>query len=415
MESILRARRGLSTLCCAVLPAVVGCGTQDQAAAGPGGTGQPDASDTTGDATCQSVTCAAIGAQCGSSSDGCGKMLDCGTCASPQVCSNHQCSTAAVWSVVDPGTMTGSVISDIWGVGGTLWGSGSFGSIWTYAGGEWSSQELFAVPLVSVQGTSAQDVWAGGPSGTLVQFDGSSWSLQTTSAAGYDIHGIWPDGTGKVWIAEFAGFRSWDGSNWGANYPTAATVRSLWGGSPNDLWGVGDQGAIYHWLGSEWTLVDSPTIHTLYRLWGRGSNDIWAVGESAILHYDGTAWQDKTAVSTGTLWDIWGGEDGVVWAVGVGGAIWHGSATDGFQLIPSPTSLSLFSIWGTSSVDIWAVGDAEVKLHYGPQGGGQADSGVQCSPWGESCVNVPCCPGLDCLALDSTTMLCGDLNPPDGG
>jgi len=35
---------------------------------------------------CTPLTCQQIGANCGQVADGCGKLLDCGTCLAPQIC-----------------------------------------------------------------------------------------------------------------------------------------------------------------------------------------------------------------------------------------------------------------------------------------------------------------------------------------
>lgn len=46
-------------------------------------------------------TCAGVGADCGSISDGCGHLLDCGTCGSGQQCVGNTCETACPVGKVD--------------------------------------------------------------------------------------------------------------------------------------------------------------------------------------------------------------------------------------------------------------------------------------------------------------------------
>jgi hypothetical protein len=43
------------------------------------------------DMACVPTTCSANGFSCGSTSDGCGGTLVCGTCASGQTCANNRC------------------------------------------------------------------------------------------------------------------------------------------------------------------------------------------------------------------------------------------------------------------------------------------------------------------------------------
>ena len=44
--------------------------------------------------TCTATTCSALGATCGTASDGCGNTLTCGTCSSGQTCTNNKCVCA---------------------------------------------------------------------------------------------------------------------------------------------------------------------------------------------------------------------------------------------------------------------------------------------------------------------------------
>src|SRR5215472_17378884 len=61
-------------------------GVGDSTIGGPEGSlgGGDSAFDAGG--PCQPKTCAQLGYTCGKNSDGCGNILDCGTCTSPQFC-----------------------------------------------------------------------------------------------------------------------------------------------------------------------------------------------------------------------------------------------------------------------------------------------------------------------------------------
>ena len=78
-------RGSASWLCCVLLVAAVGCGHKGNGAATDGAVG--DDSTTTVDAAgCGLVTCASQNATCGPIGDGCGGVLDCGTCTLPDTC-----------------------------------------------------------------------------------------------------------------------------------------------------------------------------------------------------------------------------------------------------------------------------------------------------------------------------------------
>jgi hypothetical protein len=102
--------------CSLVLPIATGCdgapvdppdNRDDAAAANPDGGGAPANGDDAGVAAdgadgdpatpCTPRTCEALGYDCGTSSDGCGGTLHCGTCTAPSTCSGggayNQCGT----------------------------------------------------------------------------------------------------------------------------------------------------------------------------------------------------------------------------------------------------------------------------------------------------------------------------------
>jgi hypothetical protein len=71
-----------------------------------GGGGKPSVCGHSDASTCTPTTCAALGVGCGTTGDGCGGMLMCGTCPTPQTCGGagtpNQCGSACV-----PNTCTG--------------------------------------------------------------------------------------------------------------------------------------------------------------------------------------------------------------------------------------------------------------------------------------------------------------------
>ena len=71
--------------------------------------------------------------------------------------------------------------------------------------------------------------------------------------------------------------------------PTDATIRALWGAADDDVWAVGDAGAIVHWDGTSWTIVEAPAIpgladHALVAVWGWQKDELWIAGEGLLAH-----------------------------------------------------------------------------------------------------------------------------------
>lgn len=102
-------------------------------------------------------------------------------------------------------------------------------------------------------------------------------------------------------------------------------LKALWGSGENDVWAVGAQGVIRHWVGGEaWIIVPSPVTDDLYGLWGAAPDDVWAVGDhGAVIHWNGTEWsvtpvpfvptsRPRLRSVTGAGHDVWIAGEGVV-------------------------------------------------------------------------------------------------------
>jgi len=107
-----------------------------------------------------------------------------------------------------------------------------------------------------------------------------------------------------------------------------AFVSSLWGASPNDIWGVGpsslSQLGIWHFNGEKWNhFIDNPTYtYGQTAIWGTDSNNIWlGSGGGAIWRYDGKVWNYYTQLKVDRyqnfgIQQFWGVSKNEIYAVG---------------------------------------------------------------------------------------------------
>lgn len=215
------------------------------------------------------------------------------------------------------------------------------------------------------------------------------------------------------------------------------TLFGVWGSSSDNVYAVGNIGALLHYGGSYWSPVIKGKFHASFQdVDGASASDIIAVGGSTIIRYDGDSWsrmqEDTNAWLTdvwnsatygkwvvghdgtvleydGTLWDskggfpsnvnlngVWAGttaemsstsmsQTGMmkpaqsadptdnVYMVGNGGTIWHYDGHD-FTLQTSGTNEDLQDVWGASPTDVFAVGSG-VILHYDGSSWSAMDSG----------------------------------------
>ena len=144
----------------------------------------------------------------------------------------------------------------------------------------WAGGLGAAPSLHRVWGISASDLWIVGTRGTLLHWDGISWSQLPPGMLSADLHGIWGSAANDVWAVGDAGtVLHWNGSTWSVSAPvTASALYAVWGSSATAVWAVGAKGHVAKWDGSSWQLLPSGSTQPLYAVQGRGASDAWAVG-----------------------------------------------------------------------------------------------------------------------------------------
>mgnify|MGYP000926056622 CR=1 FL=1 len=219
-------------------------------------------------------------------------------------------------------------------------------------------------------------VAAGG--GSILHFDGTSWTAVDLSNANTHFRSVWTSDPGFSFVAGNTN-RIWKktGTKWQETQPGGGNVpdyRALWGSALNNVWLVGDGGAMRHYDGSTWNILPAVVPYDLLGIWGSAADDIWAVGDfpndappamkpATLLHFDGTTWTSPAndVAGSGGMRAIWGSDASHAWAVGDMLQIvkWDGStwSTDPYTLAPPILKRNLKGIWGTDANNVWAVGD----------------------------------------------------------
>src|SRR4029079_18287939 len=131
-------------------------------------------------------------------------------------------------------------------------------------------------------------------------FDGTNWAR----AGQFGGRSIWGAGPRDIYAAGDGNLMHYDGQSWTLIPPTSlpydwryTVFSSLWGSGSNDIYacGRGTGTPLYHFDGTQWTLLDvappNGYVQDCLRVWGRASNDVYAViGFTGIYHFDGTSW-----------------------------------------------------------------------------------------------------------------------------
>jgi hypothetical protein len=181
----------------------------------------------------------------------------------------------------------GSGAGDVWAVGRT---ADRKSAILHRSAGVW---QLDTHPgassgnaLRAVWGAGAGIIWAAGSGGTLLRFDGASWS--PTGQLPGDLLGVWTLDTGDALIAGAGGTiaRTVDTALHVEDSGVHGDLFAAWAAAPNDLYVAGDYGVVLHSSGDgKWTRQSTATQQPIFALWGSAHGDLYAAGrDGVVLH-----------------------------------------------------------------------------------------------------------------------------------
>ena len=252
---------------------------------------------------------------------------------------------------------------------------------------EHTSAEVNNQPLYGVWGTSDSNVYAVGEAGTILHYDGGSWTQRVSdtpqnllSISGIDENNIGIVGGSEIFL--FSG----DGVNWTKKDLGSRKLNGLWLTSSSTGYAVGSVGtgdATLRRLDGDWSdlndwsyLNTSITGHDLQDVWTSGPDDggeVYAVGRGGtVVHYGGS-WGEFEQLelpdeSKPVLYGVWGSSASDVFIVGSKASIFRGSSSGGWtQLTSLPPEVmtgdgsygpvDLYDIWGSGPNDIFIVGE----------------------------------------------------------
>jgi len=182
--------------------------------------------------------------------------------------------------------------------------------------------------IVGFWGVSPEDIFAVSwfPN-ALSHWDGNSWStLWTNNSVNVIVppdflNGVWATGS-DVFVVGF-GIGHWDGA-----VMTPADMskvgsdswNGVWGSGRDDVYAVGDGGAIAHWNGASWSRMTSGTTGRLLAVHGSSAGDVFAGGDDILLHLHNGAWEPIYLGGFTTIRALWvtprrvfvGGDEGEI-------------------------------------------------------------------------------------------------------
>ncbi len=269
-------------------------------------------------------------------------------------------------------TMGTSDLHAVWGTSpANFWVVGSAGTLLHFDGQSWTTANIGTADLRAISGSSAAKIWAVGDKSTVLRYDGSAWSRVTLPASiptTLSLRGVWVSPEDDVWIVGDSGtslsISSGKVTSWTTG--TSATLNDIFAFPGQHKWAVGENGVVLRHDGRAWSAVESGTKESLNSIWGATHTDLWAVGNyGTLLRFNGVFWSPASSLrKTQSLYAVGAstaatGAGGPIFSVGEqgtvlrnGGAEWLVETTLSGAL---PRTLRAVS---ASSNSIWIAGDA---------------------------------------------------------
>ena len=155
--------------------------------------------------------------------------------------------------------------------------------------------------LLGIWGTEDRTIVAG--YSVILSNDGGGWVQMPGDIPPVEYRGVWGTSNDNVFVAGGSGtILRYDGVEWTAmETGQEAALVGVWGSSETDVYAVGAEApfdgptryiaaTVLHFDGTAWTRIHSEGIFTLKAVWGRSSNDLFALGYNHVWHFDGSVW-----------------------------------------------------------------------------------------------------------------------------
>jgi photosystem II stability/assembly factor-like uncharacterized protein len=267
-----------------------------------------------------------------------------------------------------------------------IWAVGAGGTILHWNGYDWQqvpSPTPYDLVCVTMQpGTQGRAGLIGGDLATILLWDGSSWTAQSTgwgenhvfsacAANSYEYMVAAPRG-GKmaVWNGQELTQLEESRTDWGNYAQPGMWLSNIKMRGDQDGWAVGEAGLLMRYDGSVWHVVESPvlnqpqSINSLEMVPGTDGNLVWFVGSNgAVMRLENGSFSGPWSISSEPLTEVSfvSAENG--WTVGDHGLLAHWDGSN-WSVEDSPTQAALYSLVMVDYADGWAVGAGGTILRY---------------------------------------------------
>jgi hypothetical protein len=194
----------------------------------------------------------------------------------------------------------------------------SEGTIWHKAPGNSNPALVYdlgqtGTDFHDIDGNSKNDIYAAGDRGTLLHYNGSSWSTVATPGC-VALNAVWPDGKGSAFIAGDSGtvLKVKNGAVTQSWRLGDGNLQGIWGFGEDMVFACGDLGTVLMYDGAEWKTVALPDSDSFIpesmhftEIFGLEGGDRRVLYVTDITRYDGAFELNIKPAGDSSGFDVW--------------------------------------------------------------------------------------------------------------
>lgn len=252
-----------------------------------------------------------------------------------------------------------------------VWAVGSDGSakalVEHYDGTQWQSIAVTANgSLWDVWAAAPDDVWIVGSNNTVLRGNAASGFTSVTvpamSVSG-ELRGVWGAARNDVWITGSGDTLHWNGTTWTRSASVGSVVR---GRTAQDI--VAASGVtVQAGDGTAWEPMFTVGSPTLRSAWSAAPDDVWFVGDQGAVVRVGSGAPTGAVLGKNSLAQVWGSSATDIWILDSRGTLYRGNGQTFCPVPAFPSAgpfISSWSLGGSSATDVWVLAAGGPALHF---------------------------------------------------
>ncbi len=196
----------------------------------------------------------------------------------------------------------GPSLDDLWAVGGPV-GSGQPG-VFRRSGGSWTpwstEPPVTGVELLDVTGWDTGLLLAVGTGGAALRRNAAGTALEALASGTTEtLRSVWAlSATDAFAVGDNGTILRWDGTTWttmssAGDAWAGRRLDGVWGSSPTNVFAVGELGTLVRYDGTRWSEQPFDAVSDLAAVWGTSATNVFVVSgtlDGQVLHRCGPAW-----------------------------------------------------------------------------------------------------------------------------